>query len=73
MNPHPPPDSAAITCAPSTSAIPSAAWPEATAARLLMSWPVSQRSWSNSCTPMSIAIPPLCARNAADGGCSSHW
>ena len=32
-----------------------------------MSWPVSQRSWSNSCTPMSTKMPPLSARNDAGG------
>ena len=38
------------------------------------SCPVSQRIWSNSCTPMSTTMPPLDAgsRNARDGGDSSH-
>ncbi len=36
----------------------------------LNSWPVSQRIWSNSCTPMSAKIPPLLPRNSADGGAS---
>jgi hypothetical protein len=64
-----------MICALSTSPATSGALisSAATAWMPVMSWPVSQRSWSNSWTPMSMAIPPECARKAAAGGDSSHW
>src|SRR5581483_4758759 len=68
-----PPESRATATAASGSPGSAVGGPAGRAASASLSWPSSQRAWSSSCTPMSIAMPPLVARYSGDGGHSSHW